>query len=122
MVQRRVSLNFMLIAAVVILAFSSLLLQSALAMLEAADTSHAFVRHGSAAISARQCTSRGDSVSFYNPNTDRKGLACLVDGKWGVVIQDADGNEVTAFMKEKLKGTFEAIQRYMDNAGYTILQ
>lgn len=79
--------------------------------------SHAEERHGEAALVARQCYER-NSTRFYNPMTGRSALVCKTDsGKFGVIILDDMGREVTAFLKDKCR-RWEQIVRYMRNAGY----
>jgi hypothetical protein len=82
-------------------------------------SSHALAKHGEDAVLAQQCKSSSFAYRFYNPVTDRTGLACEVDGKWAVVILDNAGREITSFVKNKLK-SFDQVVKYMKNAGYNL--
>jgi hypothetical protein len=84
-------------------------------------TSHAVMRHGVDAIYARECMN-GWELKMYNPQTQRTGLICMTSaGKFGIVILDRFGEEVTAFLREKNK-TLEQVIRYMQRRGYELLQ
>src|SRR5690349_18060626 len=85
--------SWMLIALAAIVAFG-LFLQAVAPTIP--DVSHAFTKHGSDALLARQCMDGRDSHLFHNPTTNRFGTVCEIDGKWAVVITDAKGNEITA--------------------------
>jgi hypothetical protein len=79
--------------------------------------SHADIRHGEDARYARECQDKWE-IKMYNPKTDRYGHICMTSsGKWGVWIVESTGEEVTAFLKEKMK-TLDQVIRYMRNAGY----
>ncbi len=84
-------------------------------------TSHAILRHGTDAIYARECHD-GWELRMYNPETQRTGLICMTSaGKFGIVILDRFGNEITAFLRNKNK-TLEQVIRYMQRRGYELLQ
>lgn len=84
-------------------------------------TSHAVMRHGIDAIYARECR-EGWELRMYNPQTQRTGLICMTSaGKFGIVILDRFGNEVTAFLRNKNK-TLEQVIRYMQRRGYEFMQ
>lgn len=86
------------------------------------DPSHAFERHGIEANMARECSTGQHALTlFKNPVTGRIAYVCLIDGLWGMHILDEMGNEVTAFLKNKMK-TFEQVLKYMRNSGYELLQ
>ncbi len=83
--------------------------------------SHAVLRHGREALVARECMN-GWELRMYNPTTERTGLICMTsEGKWGIVILNKYGEEITAFLKNKAK-TLEQVIRYMRNAGYELIQ
>lgn len=83
--------------------------------------SHAVMRHGIDAIYARECRD-GWELRMYNPQTQRTGLICMTSaGKFGIVILDRFGKEVTAFLRDKNK-TLEQVIRYMQRRGYELLQ
>lgn len=81
---------------------------------------HAIERHGETAIKAASCIEDPNSHIFFNEQTNRKGYACMIDGRWAVAITE-NGRKVTAFFKEKLKRLDQVI-RYMENTGYNLPQ
>ncbi|NPV77934.1 MAG: hypothetical protein HPY59_16355 [Anaerolineae bacterium] len=85
------------------------------------DVSHAVAKHGTDAYYARECRD-GWELRMYNPQTQRTGFICMTSaGKFGIVILDRFGEEVTAFLRDKNK-TLEQVIRYMRNRGYELLQ
>jgi len=83
------------------------------------SVSHANMRHGVEADMARECSGRSEQ-KFFNPQTKRTAYMCMVEGFFGFHILDEAGNEVTAFLKNKMK-SFDQVLRYMQNAGYELL-
>jgi hypothetical protein len=83
--------------------------------------SHANARHGGDADTARLCNSAPNMHLFYNPTTQRSAKVCLLDGKFGIVITDAMGREVTAFLKNKMT-RFTQVVKYLSNQGYQMVQ
>ena len=83
------------------------------------ETSHAYSKHGMDAYAAREC-SRRPELRFYNDYTRRTAYMCVVSGFFGIHILDENGNEVTAFLKNKMKSVDQVIN-YMKNSGYTLL-
>lgn len=84
-------------------------------------TSHAVLRHGPDAIYARECMD-GWELKMYNPQLQRTGYICMTTaGKFGIVILDRFGKEVTAFLRDKNK-TLDQVIRYMQRRGYELLQ
>lgn len=83
-------------------------------------SAHAVAKHGSDAIAASMCTDRPE-VRMINPETGRIALICWTERGWGVYIQTADGQNVTAFVKDKMRMLSDVI-RYMRNAGYEVIQ
>jgi len=81
---------------------------------------HAVAKHGTAAYAASQCAERPE-LRMVNPENGRIALICMTDRGWGIYIQEHDGRNVTAFVKEKMKKLTDVI-RYMRNAGYELLQ
>jgi hypothetical protein len=93
----------------------------AIVLLAAPTLAHADLRHGSEANLARSCAERPEHM-FFNPTTGRTAFVCLViDGRFGVAVVDELGNEVTAFVKNKMK-TFEQVEQYLKNCGYGFIQ
>ena len=82
--------------------------------------SHANIRHGSDADLARSCAGKGGYL-FHNPTTNRYGNVCQINDAFGVVITDDKGNEITAFMKNKMH-RFDQVLQYMKNSGYNLIQ
>ena len=82
--------------------------------------SHANMRHGSDADLARSCVGKGGYL-FHNPITNRYGNVCQINDAFGVVITDDKGNEITAFMKNKMH-RFDQVLQYMKNSGYNLIQ
>jgi len=82
-------------------------------------TYHATQKHGLDASMARECSSRPE-LKFYNDYTRRTAYMCTVDGFFGIHILDENGNEVTAFLKNKMK-TVDQVINYMKNSGYQLL-
>lgn len=80
---------------------------------------HAVQRHGTEAMLARTCAERPEYM-FFNPLTGRTALVCMVDGKWGVWIADHLGNEITSFVKNKMR-TFNQVRQYLENVGYGLI-
>uniref|UniRef100_A0A6M3XHX1 Uncharacterized protein n=1 Tax=viral metagenome TaxID=1070528 RepID=A0A6M3XHX1_9ZZZZ len=80
---------------------------------------HAMERHGEGALIVRNCFSQnGVLTTFHNPATGRKADVCEVgDGLYGLRICETNGDEVTCFLKEKLR-TLEQVIRYLKNTGY----
>jgi len=97
-----------------------LALVCALVLLATVAVSHAVERHGNEALLARSCAQRPEAM-FFNPTTGRTALVCLVEGKFGIYVLDELGNEVTAFIKNKMQ-TFEQVEQYLKNAGYGWIQ
>lgn len=98
----------------VLVVSSSILL---LAMPSPTAQQHADLRHGVEATIARTCLDRPEYL-FYNQTTGRTALVCLVeDGKYGIVVLDDLGKEVTAFVKNKMK-YFKQVSKYLENCGY----
>lgn len=83
------------------------------------ETSHAYSKHGIDASAAREC-SRRPELRFYNDNTRRTAYMCVVSGMFGIHIIDDRGEEVTAFLKNKMR-TVDQVVQYMKNSGYTLL-
>ena len=82
-------------------------------------SNHAIEQHGEKALTAANCFNNGGTIQAekINPTTGRKMSACQLFGKWFVRIQEANGDPVTMFPKERLS-TLEQIIQYMTNTGY----
>lgn len=83
------------------------------------DVSHAFLRHGEESNLGRECQGKG--TLFFNPTTNRFGNVCMTSGGFFGVWISESGREITSFVKNKMK-TWEQINKYMENAGYHIVQ
>lgn len=71
---------------------------------------HANNRHGVDADRARTCSDRPDMVLF-NPELNRKAYICVLDGdEIGAHFLDADGNEITAYIINKVKDLTRAVE------------
>jgi hypothetical protein len=82
-------------------------------------SNHAQIAHGSAAWEAiNACKNAPNPIVHINPTTHRKMTGCQYNGKFYVVIDDADGNNVTAYPKDEFKFLDELI-RYFRFSGYT---
>lgn len=81
---------------------------------------HAIAKHGTDAYIAAQCAERPE-LRMINPENGRIAMICLTHAGWGIYIQEADGSNVTAFVKDKMRDLVEVI-RYMRNRGYELLQ
>jgi len=96
----------------------AVLIVGALAVAVSTDTSHAFVRHGTDADYARECKGNPESTLFINPDNGRQMFVCLTSiGQYGMWISEKDGQEVTAFLKNKFKN-WEQVLKYVQNSGY----
>ena len=98
-----------------------LLIAFVMAAIAVAPSIHAAVKHGSEANTARQCLDGRQATLFVNPTTNRWAVVCQVGEMWGVVILNEAREEITAFVKNKMK-TFDQVLRYMKNAGYQVVQ
>jgi len=80
---------------------------------------HAVERHGSEAENVRKCLENfGGIHMFYNPYTNRFAEICFLDtGKFGIQITEEE-NEVTSFIKNKMR-TLKQVINYLENTGYT---
>lgn len=83
--------------------------------------SHALMRHGAAALTAGICNASNYTHKFYNKDTERTAYVCLVENKFGVHIFEKTKEEVTAFIKDRMKRV-EQIINYMKNAGYDLVE
>lgn len=96
----RVVMLLMLIAAAVALPLSA----------------HAVEKHGAEAEVVAKCAGKPE-ITMYNPVTHRTAHVCSTELGWGVYIQSSNGDNVTAFVKRKMKDIQDVI-RYLKNAGY----
>jgi len=81
---------------------------------------HAQIVHGSAAWEAIQaCNDPGAKKMVHvNPMTQRKMTGCMLAGKFYIVVDDAEGNNVTATPKDEFR-FWDELVRYFRFAGYT---
>ena len=84
------------------------------------NNNHADEKHGSEAQEVRDCIDNiGPLHSFFNPNTGRFADVCLISNyRFGIKITEETGEEVTAFIKNKMT-TIKQVLRYIENCGYT---
>jgi len=84
--------------------------------------SHADARHGGEAEIARQCSNDPNAHIFFNESTKRTAYVCFIGGSgvFGIHIMNERGEEVTAFLKNKMQH-FEQVLKYMQNSGYQLL-
>src|SRR4030067_3030615 len=66
---------------------------------------HAVEKHGEAALEVSICLNKnGPLETWFNSDTNRTAnVVCLDDGKFGIEICDGEGNNITCFIKEKMK-------------------
>ena len=87
------------------------------------EKQHAVEKHGEDAILVRTCLNdKGASYRFYNPDTNRIALICIIDGNenrgtFGIQIVDNLDEEVTSFIKNKLNRIDQVFQ-YLKNCNY----
>ena len=117
-------LGFLALSSVDALTMSSTAATSAQTLTEAQvlafANDHAAGKHGAIAWTIAE-TCRSDPIqTWQNPNTQRMGTICTVEGIWCVGITEEDGSPVTCFPKEKLS-RIEQVQKYLHNRGYTDL-
>ena len=81
---------------------------------------HANQKHGAVAEAIDDVCHQGGEVTMMNPNTKRQAIICKIqlDGQevLGVSIYE-HGENVTSFLKEKMRSVDEVI-RYLANQGY----
>ena len=83
-------------------------------------SSHAAIAHGAAAYQAiNACNSNGaKTMTHVNPATGRKMTGCMLDGKIYVVVDDKDGQNITAYQKDEFH-FWDELVRYFRFSGYT---
>ena len=115
------SLVILLVIGMVIFSLVQLIapLVGSLSYSASTTTYHATQKHGLDASMARECSSRPE-LKFYNDHTRRTAYMCVVSGFFGIHIIDDRGEEVTAFLKNRMK-TVDQVVQYMKNSGYTLL-
>jgi hypothetical protein len=93
----------------------------AAAQLEAAASSHAVEKHGSAALDvAAELSCSGPIDRIQNPESGRWANTCQTQGgKFGILIESESGECITCFIKEKFSN-YEQVLKYLENRGYLI--
>jgi len=81
---------------------------------------HAYLRHSMDAVVVNFCIESNGPIGKWQRASDgRIALPCQVDNnKWGIRIDEQDGSNVTAIIKEKMNKAFQII-RYLRNSGFT---
>ncbi len=98
-----------------------LLIALALAAAAVALNAHALERHGSEAESVAQCVSGGGEIQRWMEPGGRIARVCQIDpGLFGVLIETADGQNVTAFIKNKMR-TLGQVEQYLKNQGARLI-
>lgn len=79
---------------------------------------HAVARHGAEAIEIKACSEGSDNLieKWINPDNGRVYWLCDFFGQFALSIEEADGDFITAFVKNKLK-KLEQVERYLSNGG-----
>jgi len=82
---------------------------------------HALEKHGIAASDAAFCFSGGGELQLLanNPNNGRCASVAKMLEKFYIRIQEANGDEVTMFCKDKFD-CIEQVKRYLTNRGYQL--
>lgn len=86
-----------------------------------ATNRHMAQRHPGAAEAVIHCVnSNGAEYILTNPSTGRQAMLCWIPAmlKYGILIVDGEGREITAFIKDRMGDDINAIFRYLANAGY----
>jgi hypothetical protein len=93
----------------------------AVAVPNAAPNDHAMEKHGEDAIAAYNCLNGGGVIkgTFTRDADGRKATVCLEGSTYYVVIEESDGDSVSAFKKDKLK-CFAQVLQYRSNRGYKV--
>lgn len=80
---------------------------------------HAIAQHGGDAVTAKQCLDDDQLTPtlFWNPTSQRWGVACWLGDRWGLIILTATWLVITAFVTTKLRSR-EQVSRYMKRRGY----
>jgi len=87
-------------------------------LIVAFSMAHAVERHGAEAAEIKACSEGSDNLleKWRNPDNGRVYWLCDFAGKFGISIEESDGDFITAFLKEKLK-SLEQVERYLSNGG-----
>jgi hypothetical protein len=85
-----------------------------------APSEHAVIRHGASAWAAIQACNNGPEqlMTRTNPANGRKMTICMKAGRGYVVVDDAEGNNITAYPKDELR-FWDELVRYLRFSGYT---
>jgi len=78
-------------------------------------SSHAMDKH-SASSAVDDCVQSGGTIMNWEKPGKRTMLCVIVDGKFGVKVNELNGDNVTAFVKDKMK-TAEQFVKYLLNRG-----
>lgn len=82
------------------------------------SSSHAEVKHGTDALLVRECIENGNPVTKWVNHDTNRTIDCVMldDGRFGIRVR-CDGNEITCFIKNKMK-RMEQVIGYLFNRGY----
>ena len=85
------------------------------------QNNHAVNKHGIKAVTVIECYRKDGAIQVWkNIDTNRTAKICMVSNeKIGVIIEEENGDPVTAFVKEKLKNISQ-VNNYLLNCGYQI--
>ncbi|RJR10010.1 hypothetical protein C4588_04275 [Candidatus Parcubacteria bacterium] len=82
---------------------------------------HALDRHGNEALMVKQCLDQKGPLQVWQQPNGRIAKICQLDnGKFGILIEDANGNNITAFVKNKSR-TLQQVIQYLRNKGAQLL-
>lgn len=80
--------------------------------------SHAIERHGADAVSVKNCLNQnGPAQVWYQPTNQRWANICQVGDLFGMQITNGIGDEITAFIKNKMR-RLDQVEQYLTNRGY----
>jgi hypothetical protein len=105
----------------VIVAMAVLILPKISAQPIAVPNDHAVEKHGEDAVAAYQCiTGEGSIQGKYTRSADgRVATICEMNSVFYVVLEEKNGDAVTAFKKDKLKCLAQVLN-YINNRGYGV--
>lgn len=82
---------------------------------------HAVERHGTEAEIVQACIEKNGAIQEWLQPNGRLARVCqLDDGKFGIEIVDEEGNNITAFIKNRMR-TLEQVEQYLANKGAQLI-
>lgn len=82
---------------------------------------HALERHGNEAVMVKQCLDQNGPLQIWQQPNGRVAKVCQLDnGQYGILIEDANGNNITAFVKNKSR-TLQQVMQYLRNKGAQLI-